>query len=195
VILQELPLSCEFGSMRMVSAALLGSAPAEEELIACMPRDPNPYLGFRGDPAGYNRTSDGSINWENYGAYAPAVAEALNNCVFGPTGRRFEAQAQSGVSYEQVARAILKGHPVIVWVARPEQAETTIVEASEIPVQLVFGEHVWVVVGYYEDGTFEVHDPYPRKNGAQAFRVSTFPSWDLFGRMAVFVRPDTEDAD
>ena len=194
VILQELPLSCEFAGMRMVSAALLGEAPVEDELIDCMPRDANPYLGFRGDPAGYNRLPDGSINWDNYGAYAPAVAKALNNCVFNPAGKRFKAQAHTDVSYQQVAEAILKGYPVIVWVSRPEHAEITTVGTQENPVQLVFGEHVWVVVGYCEDGTFEVHDPYPKKDGQQAYRVHSFPSWDLFEHMAVFVKPFEEDA-
>jgi len=165
IILQELPLSCEFAGMRMVSAALLGTAPDEEELLDCMPRDPNPYLGFRGDPAGYNLFADGTINWENYGAYAPAVAEALNNCVLQRSSGEFEAQALRGVSYQQVAQAVLDGYPVIVWVAKRQDPETKTVGTPEDPVPLVFGEHVWVVVGYHEDGTFEIHDPYPQKSG------------------------------
>jgi len=189
IILQELPLSCEFAGMRMVSAALLGTAPDEEELIDCMPRDPNPYLGFRGEPAGYNLFADGAINWENYGAYAPAVAEALNNCVLQRSSGEFEAQALRGVSYQQVAQAVLDGYPVIVWVAKRQDPETKTVGTPEDPVPLVFGEHVWVVVGYHEDGTFEIHDPYPQKSGKQVFRVHSFPNWELFERMAVFVRP------
>ncbi len=193
VFVQELPLSCEFAGMRMVAGAFLDQAPAEDWLIACMPRDPNPYLGFRGDPAGYNHLGDGSINWDNYGAYAPAVAAALNNCVFGPAQKQFRAQAQKNVSYEEVAQAILEGYPVIVWVARPERAEITTIGTEENPVRLVFGEHVWVVVGYHEDGTFEVHDPYPQQSGQQTLRVRSFPSWDLFERMAVFVKPFVDD--
>jgi uncharacterized protein YvpB len=193
VFVQELPLSCEFAGMRMVSAALLGKAPDEEELISCMPRDPNPYLGFRGDPAGYNRFTDGSINWENYGAYAPAVAAALNECVLEPAGDEFEALALRDVGYDRVAEAVLNGYPVIVWVAKRERAETITVRAGEESVQLVFGEHVWVVVGYHEDGTFDVHDPYPQKDDRQSFQVQSFPNWDLFDRMAVFVQPRTPE--
>lgn len=189
VMIQELPLSCEFAGMRMVSAALLGKAPDEEELISCMPRDPNPYLGFRGDPAGYNRFKDGAINWENYGAYAPAVAAALNACVLEPVGAEVEAVALRGVDYDRVAKAVLDGYPVIVWVAKRERTETITVHAGEETVQLVFGEHVWVVIGYHEDGTFEVHDPYPQKDGRQTFRVRSFPNWDLLDRMAVFIKP------
>ena len=189
VILQELPLSCEFAGMRMVSAALLGKAPAEDELIACMSRDPDPYRGFRGDPAGYNRFADDTINWENYGAYAPAVAKALNSCVLLRSGGEFEAQSLRGVSYRQVAQAVSAGYPVIVWVAKRETAETKTVGTPEYPIQLVFGEHVWVVVGYHEDGSFDVHDPYPRKDGEQVLRVHSFPNWELFERMAVFVKP------
>ncbi len=189
VILQELPLSCEFAGMRMVSLAVLGKAPDEEELISCMPRDPNPNVGFRGDPAGYNRFSDGSLNWENYGAYAPAVAAALNECVLEPAGAEFEAVALRSVDYEHVAEAVLDGYPVIVWVAKREQAETITVRAGEETVRLVFGEHVWVVVGYHEDGTFEVHDPYPQRDERQTFQVRSFPNWDLLERMAVFIQP------
>ncbi len=193
VILQELPLSCEFAGMRMVSAALLGKAPDEDELIACMPRDPNPYRGFRGNPAAYNHFADGTINWENYGAYAPAVAKALNNCVLLRHGSEFEAQSLRGVSYQQVAQAVIDGYPVIVWVAKRETAETKTVGTPRDPVQLVSGEHVWVVVGYHEDGSFDVHDPYPRKNGEQVLRVHSFPNWELFDRMAVFVKPRQPD--
>jgi len=189
VILQELPLSCECAGMRMVLAALFGAAPSEEELLACMPRNPNPYLGFRGDPAGYNRFSDDSINWDNYGAYAPAVAETLNKCVLEPSGEKFEALAVSSASYQEVAKAVLDGYPVIVWVAKRQQAATTSIDTPEGPVQLVFGEHVWVVAGYHEDGTFEVNDPYPRENGVQTFRVHSFPNWSLFERMAVCIVP------
>jgi len=189
VILQEMRLSCECAAMRMVLAALLGTAPSEKELLACMPRNPNPYLGFRGDPAGRNRFSDGSINWDNYGAYAPVVAETLNRCALGPADAEFEAQAISGSSYKQVAKAILDGYPVIVWVTKQQEAETTTIDTPEGPVRLIFGEHVWVVIGYHEDGTFEVHDPYPQKDHVQTLRVRSFPNWDLFERMAVFVVP------
>jgi uncharacterized protein YvpB len=191
VILQELPLSCEAAGMRMVLAGILGDTPSESDLLTCMPRNPNPYLGFRGDPAARNRHDDGSINWDNYGMYAPAVAETLNQCVFGPAGDRFEAVAVKGTSYEEVTQAVLDGYPVMVWVARGSPPETTNVDTPEGEVPLVFGEHVWVVVGYYEDGTFEVNDPYPQKNGKQTLRVHSFLNWELFDHMAVFVIPQS----
>jgi len=193
VFLQELPLSCEFAGIRMVSAALLGASPDEEELVACMPRNPNPYLGFRGDPAGYSRLEDGTINWDNYGAYAPAVAESLNNCVLLPAGGEYEAQAHRDVTYQQVADSVLDGYPVIVWVTKRGEPARFVADTPDGPVPLIFGEHVWVVAGYHLDGTFEVHDPYPQKNGEQTLRVHSFPNWDLFDRMAVFLKPRTSD--
>jgi len=193
VILQELPLSCEFAGMRMLLAGLLGTPPSEEQLLECMPRDPNPYLGFRGDPAGYNRHPDDSINWDNYGAYAPAVAETLNRCILQPGGGGFEAVAVSNASYEEVAQSILDGYPVIVWISKRGQPPTTRVDSPQGPVQLIFGEHVWVVVGYHEDGTFDAHDPYPQRDRDQTFHARTFPNWDLFERMAVFVEPRDGD--
>jgi uncharacterized protein YvpB len=190
-ILQELPLSCEAAGMRMVSAGVLGEAPSEEDLLACLPRNPNPYLGFRGDPAGRSRNGDGSINWDNYGTYAPVVAETLNRCVFEPAGAKFKAVAVKGASYEEIAQAVLDGYPVIVWVARGSTPETTTVETAEGEVVLIYGEHVWVVVGSYEDGSFDVHDPYPQKNGTQTLHVRSFLNWDLFDQMAVFVVPQS----
>ena len=190
-LLQELPLSCECAGMRMMLSAVLDDIPSEGELLECLPRDPNPYLGFRGDPGGYNRHPDGSINWDNYGVYAPAVADTLNNCALGPVGSELEAVAVKGATYEDVATAILDGYPVLVWVARGNPPQTTTVDTPDGPAELVFGEHVWVVVGVYEDGTFRAHDPYPRENGAQTYRVRSFPSWDLFERMAVFLRQRT----
>jgi uncharacterized protein YvpB len=173
----------------MVLAALLGTAPKEQELVACMPRNANPNLGFRGDPAGYNRFPDGSINWDNYGVYAPAVAAALNKCALESAGGRFEAVAVSGATYRQVAKAVLDGYPVIVWVTKRQKVETTRVDTPQGPVQLVMGEHVWVVVGYHEDGTFDVNDPYPQHNGVQTWQVRSFPNWELFDHMAVFIAP------
>jgi len=173
----------------MLLAALFGTPPSEEKLLDCMPRNPNPYLGFRGDPAGRNRHSDGSINWNNYGAYAPVVAETLNRCVLEPGGDEFEAVAVSNASYEQVAQAILDGYPVIVWIAKRGQPPTTQIDTSQGPVQLVFGEHVWVIIGYHEDGMFDALDPHPQKDDNQTFRCYSFPNWDLFERMAVFAVP------
>lgn len=189
VIQQELPLSCEIAGMRMMAAGLLGHAPAEAELLACISYDANPYLGFRGDPAGSNRMTDGSINWDNYGMYAPAVADALNRCLLAQPQTPFKAVAASHVTYEQVARSILDGYPVLVWVAKQDQAVGHMAMTDEGPVQLVFGEHVWVVMAYHEDGTFDVHDPYPQKSGNQTFRVSSFVNWERFDRMAVFLVP------
>jgi uncharacterized protein YvpB len=194
-ILQQLPLSCEFAAMRMVLAACFGKPPGEPELIACMPRDPNPNLGFRGDPAGYNRFADGTINWDNYGAYSDAVAEALNRCALEPAGGQFRARASKDTSYDDVVEAILGGYPVIVWVTKRQSVETTQVDTAQGPVQLVMGEHVWVVVGYHPDGTFDVHDPYPQPNQVQTLHARTFPNWELFDRMAVFVAPTQPSTD
>lgn len=191
LILQELPLSCEFAGMRMMLAELLGSAPPEPEVIACMPKNANPYQGFRGDPAGYNLSAEGGIVWENYGAYAPAVAEALNRCFLSQTA--LEAYAVEDATYEHVATSIKEGYPVMVWVTKRGEPITTEVDTPEGPVRLVFGEHVWVVSACYEDGTFDALDPYPQKSGRQVFHAQTFPNWDMFDRMAVFIRP--RDAD
>ena len=191
VFLQELPLSCEAAAMHMVSAWALGNVLSEQDLLACLPRNPNPYLGFRGDPAARSRNEDGSINWENYGAYAPVVAETLNRCALEPAGAEFEAVAVKGATYEQVAQSVLDGYPVIVWVARGSPPETLTVETPDGEVLLVYGEHVWVVVGHHEDGSFEVHDPYPQKSGAQTLRVRSFLNWELFDRMAVFIVPQS----
>jgi len=189
VFVQELPLSCELAGMRMMSASVLEDIPSEEEVLACLPRNANPYLGFRGNPAGNNRHGDGSINWDNYGMYAPATAETLNQCILEPAGAEFRAVAVKGASYVEVADAVLHGYPVMVWVAKSSDAAITTVDTPDGQVLLVFGEHVWVVVGYHQDGTFDVHDPYPQKSGTQTLHVSSFPNWELFDQMTVFLIP------
>lgn len=187
LIPQERPLSCEFAAMRMVLATLLGRAPTEDEVMSCVPRDANPHFGFRGDPGGRNRNADGSINWENYGVYAPAVASALNACFLGPNGK-FEAIAATGVTYSEVADSILHGYPVIVWVATG-QPETVGLHTPEGEITLVAGEHVWVVYGYHANNTFDVLDPYPVKSGRRLLARQAFPNWRLFENMAVFIVP------
>lgn len=173
----------------MMLGGVLGVAPAESDLLACMKKNENPYLGFRGNPAGYSKYADGSINWNNYGMYAPAVAETLNNCALDEPISRFRARAALGVGYDEVAAAVLGGHPVMVWVTKQGEAARTTINTESGDVLLVYGEHVWVVVGVREDGTFDVHDPYPQKSGVQTLNVTTFPNWDLFDHMAVFVEP------
>jgi uncharacterized protein YvpB len=173
----------------MMLAGILGQSPSESALIECMPKDENPYFGFRGNPAGYNKHADGTIDWDNYGMYAPAAADTLNTCALDLPIRRFRAQAAKGVSYEEVASAVLDGYPVMVWVTKRADAERITINTEDGEALLVFGEHVWVVVGYHEDGTFDVHDPYPQKDGAQTFHVTSFPNWDLFDYMATFVHP------
>jgi uncharacterized protein YvpB len=81
-----------------------------------------------------------------------------------------------------------------VWVAKGSDPKTITVDTPEGEVLLVFGEHVWVVVGFYEDGTFEVNDPYPQKNESQTLRVRSFPNWELFDQMAVFVIPQSGES-
>ncbi len=189
LFLQELPLSCEIAGMRMMLAGILGLAPSESELLECTPRDENPFHGFRGNPAGYSKHADGTINWDNYGMYAPAVADTINHCGLDQPIRRFRARAALEASYEDVAAAVLDGYPVMVWVTKQGEAARTTVSTPGGDVLLVYGEHVWVVFGVREDGTFDVHDPYPQKTGIQTFNVRSFPNWDLFDRMAVFVDP------
>lgn len=167
-------LSCEAATMRMVLAAR-GVAASEEEILARMPRNENPHLGFRGDVDGDGH--DEAL--KDYGTYAEVAAQALQS--YGAP-----AQAVRGMSDGQLREAVRGGNAVIVWVTAKQQPR--IIEADGY--RLVEEEHVYVVVGLLKDGRLLVHDPWGvRADSGRdgTFAVWVMVQWDLFDRQAVVV--------
>lgn len=167
-------LSCEAATIRMVLAAR-GVEASEEEVLARMPRNENPHLGFRGDPEGDGHDAD----LKDYGTYAEVVAEVLRS--FGAP-----AEAVRGMSEWELRQTVRSGKAVIVWVTGEEEPKVLEKEGY----RLVEGEHVYVVVGLLSDGRLLVHDPWGVR--ADSGRPGTFPvwaveKWELFDRQAVVI--------
>ena len=142
---QSHSLSCESSAASMV-AQYHGVDLSEADVLAALPRNANPHLGFRGNVDG----PTGGI--EDYGVYAGPILNILN-------GQGLKAKAVEG-GREGIKAAIARGNPVIAWVTYNclpnTPTRTTIAGAT---VTLVPNQHVVVVTGYNEDGVW-ANDPW-----------------------------------
>jgi uncharacterized protein YvpB len=164
-------LSCESSAASMV-AQYYGVPLSEGEVLASLPLDPNPYLGFRGNVDG---PTGGIVD---YGVYAGPVADVLN-------ANGLQAQMITG-GIEGIKSAIERGNPVIAWVTyncEPSTPTTQLVGGQE--VVLVPNQHVVVVTGYDADGVW-ANDPW---DGREDFYATSdfVRAMSYFGDMAIEV--------
>lgn len=143
---QDYSLTCEASAASMV-ANFYGVSLSEAEVIAALPRDENPNLGFRGRVHGV----PGGLT--DYGVYAEPIREIL-------MANGLEATYVEG-GLEGIRRALDRRHPVIAWVTHNlrVQQPVDITLNSGQRVRMVNYEHTVVVTGYNQDG-FWVNDPY-----------------------------------
>mgnify|MGYP005850661581 CR=1 FL=1 len=143
---QDYSLTCEASAASMV-ANFYGVSLSEAEVIAALPRDENPNLGFRGRVHGV----PGGLT--DYGVYAEPIREIL-------MANGLEATYVEG-GLEGIRRALDRRHPVIAWVTHNlrVQQPVDITLSSGQRVRMVNYEHTVVVTGYNQDG-FWVNDPY-----------------------------------
>ena len=141
-------LTCEASAASMV-ANFYRIPLSEEEIIAALPRDENPNLGFRGRLDGV----PGGLT--DYGVYADPIREIL-------AANGLEVTYVDGL--EGIKRALAESHPVIAWVTYElrvqKPVEITLSTGQE--VKLVNYEHTVVVTGYNQEG-FWVNDPFDGK--------------------------------
>ena len=138
-------LSCESSASSM-AAQYKGVLLTEEEILAALPRNDNPHLGFRGNIDG----PYGSI--DDYGVYAEPVLQVLNS-------RGLTATLVDG-GLNGIKAAIARGNPVVAWVTYAcsvQTPATTTIDGQE--VTLVPYQHAVVVTGYNESGVW-ANDPY-----------------------------------
>lgn len=164
-------LSCESSAASMV-AQYHGVPLSEEEVLASLPFNDNPHLGFRGNVDG----PTGGIS--DYGVYAEPISEILN-------ARGLQARAVAG-GMAGTRSAIARGNPVIVWVTydcQPSTPTTTVVDGQEIT--LVPNQHTVVVTGFNAEGVW-ANDPW---DGQEDFyRTGDFErAMGYFGDMAIEV--------
>jgi uncharacterized protein YvpB len=145
---------------------------SEADVLAALPRDDNPHLGFRGNIDG----PTGSI--EDYGVYAKPIMAVLNDHGLRAT------PVQGGL--DGIKAAIARGNPVIVWVTYNCVVSTpTTMNIAGQKVTLVPYQHVVVVTGY-DGGGIWANDPY---DGLEDYyTLADFErAMSYFGDMAVEV--------
>ena len=148
-----------------MAAQYHGSNLSEADVLAALPYNDNPNIGFRGNIDG----PTGGI--QDYGVYAGPILEVLNN-------HGLQAwPVRGGVA--GIRAAVARGNPVIAWVTYDclpsTPVETTI---NGETVALVPNQHVVVVTGYNADGVW-ANDPW---DGQQDFYTVA----DLERAMAYF---------
>lgn len=138
-------LSCEASAASMV-AQYQGVNLSEAEVLAALPANKNPHLGFRGNVDG----PTGGI--QDYGVYAGPILAILNS-------RGLRAWLVEG-GLEGIKAAIRRGNPVIAWVTYNCLPSTPVVEEIDgKQVTLVPNQHVVVVTGFNAEGVW-ANDPW-----------------------------------
>ncbi len=168
-------LSCEAAAAAM-AAQFFGLPVGEAEILAALPRDPNPHKGFRGNVDGEHGRLD------DYGVYAEPIARVL-------TDLGLPVQSLAGGNTAEIHHHLRHGRPIIVWVTyelsaqRPQPVRLNDGET----VILVPYEHTMLIIGYNADG-FWVNDPYI---GISRFcpEDDLMRSWAYLGYMALAVGP------
>jgi uncharacterized protein YvpB len=169
---QQHSLTCE------ASAASMGTRAAitESQIMAAIPRNPDPNFGFRGSPDGYQH---GDL--ADYGVYANPVHRALLRYGY----------ASEVITYgtdDKIAGYVARGWPVVVWVTyqlRKEQPR--LVEQNGVQFFLVPWEHALLVVGYGPQ-TLVANDPWTRQRVRYSWAQFN-RSWGYFGNMALAIAP------
>ncbi len=164
-------LSCESSAASMV-AQYHGVPLSEAEVLAALPLNDNPHLGFRGNVD----VAPGGI--EDYGVYAEPIMGILNN-------RGLRARLVEG-GLDGIKAAIARGNPVIAWVTYNCQPSTpTTVNVGGQAVTLVPDQHAVVVTGYSADGVW-ANDPWDAQEDFYT-AVDFRRAMGYFGDMAIEV--------
>lgn len=170
-------LSCESSAASMAAgyqAVPLG----EEEILAALPRHPNPHLGFRGNVDG----PPGSL--EDYGVYAGPVLEVLRE-------RGLEARLIEGSDLTGIKAALARGNPIVAWITyNCQPGIPTSVNIDGEAVTLVAYQHAVVLTGYNDQGVW-ANDPWDGQEDFYA-NADLERAMGYFGHMAIEVGPPAE---
>lgn len=169
---QHHPLTCESSAASMGTKGVL----PESQIMAVLPRNPNPNYGFRGNPDGEQGTL-----LVDYGVYAAPIQRALLR--FGYESRLI----MYGTRYD-IKTSISRGWPVVAWITYQLQPSTPrLATANGAPFVLVPHEHAVLLIGY-DNNTVVGNDPW---TGSQVryYWWQFERSWKLFGNMALSMAP------
>lgn len=157
-------LSCESSAASM-AARYLGADLSEAAILAALPLNDNPHLGFRGNVDG---PTGGIVD---YGVYAGPVKAVLD-------AKGLSALPVPG-GLDGIRAAIARGNPVIAWVTYQLTAASPVVQTiGGAQVTLVPNQHVVVVTGY-DAGGVTANDPW---TGQEAY----YPAADFERAMSYF---------
>jgi hypothetical protein len=144
--------------------------------MRAIPRNPNPNLGFRGNPDGHQGTA-----LVDYGVYANPVHRAL--LLFG-----FDSDVITYGNDAMIKQYIARGWPVVVWITYALQDATPrLAESNGVQFVLVPHEHAVLAVGF-DSGSLWVNDPWTAKQTHYRWRDFN-RAWGYFGDMALAVQP------
>ena len=164
-------LSCESSAASMV-ARFYSLAISEADVLAALPRNDNPHLGFRGNVDG----PTGGI--EDYGVYAGPIMAYLNS-------RGLRAWPVEG-GLAGIKAAIARGHPVIAWVTYNCLPSTPVeTDINGQSVTLVPNQHTVVVTGYNAQGVW-ANDPWDGQEDFYSY-ADFERAMSYFGDMAIEV--------
>ena len=169
---QQHSLTCESAAASMGTRGQV----TEAQIMAALPRDPDPNIGFRGNPNGQQGTS-----LVDYGVYAAPVSQALLRY-----GYRSDVLLYSS---DRVLRSYLdRGWPVVTWVPYSLQpAKPRLVQHNGVQFFLVPHEHAILLVGY-DRLTVLGNDPWNGKLVRYFWRDFN-RGWGDFGNMALAIEP------
>lgn len=169
---QQHSLTCEASAVSMGTRALI----TETQLMRAIPRNPNPNIGFRGDPSGEQGTT-----LVNYGVYAAPLHRALLRYGYG-------SDVLTYATDETLRTYIDRGWPVVTWITYNLKHEVPRLEWSNgTQFFLVPWEHAVLMVGY-DASTVIVQDPWIRARRRYSW-VEFNRAWGYFARMALAVEP------
>jgi uncharacterized protein YvpB len=148
----------------------------EAQLMADMPRNPNPNLGFRGDPDGQDNPG-----LTNYGVYAAPLHRALLQYEYNSDVVLYGTDGT-------IRSYLNRGWPVVVWVTYAlKRATPRLTMTNGVQYFLVPHEHALLAVGY--DGrTILANDPWTGSMVRYYWRDFN-RAWGYFGNMALAIEP------
>jgi uncharacterized protein YvpB len=169
---QQHNLTCEASTASMGTRGMV----SEAQLMAVIPRNPNPYLGFRGNPDGQQ-----GPQLVDYGVYAPPLQQALLR--YG-----YQSNLMLYATDADIRTSIDRGWPVEVWIPYGLQsAQPRLAEAGGVQFFLVPHEHAVLVVGY-GNGRLYANDPWTRTQVRYLWKHFN-RAWGYFGNMALAIQP------
>lgn len=163
---QKYSLSCEVAAVNM-ALAHYNMQTSEDTLLSILSRNPNPDLGFRGEP------NSGTESFDQYGAHAPAIKSLIENY---PRPGVFKGHLLN--STDEMRRTLAQNELVIAWIpAGLRSAQIKTISFGDDNVNLVSQEHAVLVHGYDQNGVY-LYDPL----NVPGLRLNGFASNEAFAK-------------